>query len=77
MSHLRFDRKPNPGNKTCRWLIVNPAGDEDTGTGQLGFIEYRPTWRRYVWGTLNNAIFDVECTKEIVDFLLAHKDDRQ
>ena len=72
MSHLMFTPQPNPGNKTCRWIIMN-AG---TG-GHLGYIEYRPTWRRYVWGTLNNAIFDVECTQEIVDFMKAHKDARQ
>ena len=72
MAHLRFDLVPNPGNKTCRWLIVNSG----TG-GQLGYIEYRPTWRKYIWGTLNNSIFDVTCTEEIVEFLKAHKEDRQ
>lgn len=72
MSHLRFNREENPGKKTCYWVIQNAAATEN-----IGFIEYRPTWRRYVWGTLNNAIFDVDCTQEIVDFLRLHKDDRQ
>lgn len=71
MALLKFDRVENPGNKTCRWIIFNATN------AQLGFIEYRPTWRKYVWGTLNNAIFDIGCTQEIVDFLKAHKDDRQ
>jgi hypothetical protein len=77
MAHLRFEPVANPGNKTCRWIIVNVAAAQGSNAGQLGFIEYRPTWRKYVWGTLNNAIFDVNCTQEIVDFLWAHKDDRQ
>lgn len=72
MKHLRFDPVPNPGNKTCRWRIANADTNE-----LLGYIEYRPTWRKYVWGTMNNAIFDVTCTQEIVDFLNANKDARQ
>jgi hypothetical protein len=73
MVHLRFDLQPNPGNKTCRWIIANALSSE----AALGFIEYRPTWRRYVWCALNNAIFDVDCTQEIVDFLRLHAQDRQ
>lgn len=75
MKHLSFEHVANPGNKTCRWLIFNVATLQ--AGNELGFIEYRPTWRKYVWGTLNNAIFDVGCTQEIVDFLNLHKDDRQ
>lgn len=72
MSNLRFTQIANPGNKTCRWLITA------TRTGkQLGYIKFRPTWRKYIWGPLVNCIFDVDCTQEIADFLKAHKDDRQ
>ncbi len=68
---LTFNPVPNPGKKTCRWVIHNSTGE------QIGYIEYRPTWRKYVWGSLNNAIFDITCTQLIIDFLNAHKDDRQ
>jgi hypothetical protein len=72
MAFLRFDPVANPGNKTCRWLILSMRDGQ-----QLGYVEYRPTWRKYVWGSLNNAIFDSGCTQEITNFLIAHKDDRQ
>lgn len=72
MAFLIFREVPNPGHLTKRWLV------DSAKTGDvLGYIEFRPGWRKYVWGMLNNAVFDVNCTQEIVDFLKAHATDRQ
>lgn len=70
--NLIFSLVPNPGNKTCRWMITSARTGE-----QIGYIEYRPTWRKYIWGTLNNAVFDVTCTQEVINFLTVNKDARQ
>ena len=72
MPNLTFEQVPNPGHKTCRWIISSARTAE-----QLGYIEFRTGWRKYIWGMFNGVIFDVSCTQEVVDFLNAHKDDRQ
>ena len=72
MAHLIFTEHGNPGKKTKRWLIV-PAN----GGSPIGYIEFYAPWRKYIWGMLNNAIFDVSCTQEVADFLTAHAKDRQ
>ena len=72
MAFLVFVEHPNPGKKTKRWLIV-PAN----GGNSIGYIEFHAPWRKYIWGMLNNAIFDVKCTEEVVQFLKQHANDRQ
>lgn len=71
MSNLVFNEHGNPGRKTKRWIITNTSGT------YLGFVQFHAPWRKYVWGMLDGSIFDVECTKEVIAFLEAHKDDRQ
>jgi hypothetical protein len=73
MSFLIFNEVANLGKKTKRWTIHPRL---DTGT-IIGWIEFRPTWRKYVWAMAPESIFDAGCTQEVVDFLKLHKDDRQ
>lgn len=72
MSLLQFTESPNPGKKTKRWIISSAMG----GT-VLGYIQFHPQWRKYVWSMFNSGIiFDVKCTQEVVDFLIQHAEDR-
>jgi len=72
MSFLDFREVANPGKKTKRWSIYSTQG----GNTPLGWIQFFAPWRKYVWETTPGSIFDVKCTQEVVDFLNAHKDDR-
>lgn len=71
MAFLRFVEYPNPGKKTKRWAIYN------TGDSRLGWIEFFPAWRKYVWSMASGAVFDISCTEEVVKFLNEHGKDRQ
>jgi hypothetical protein len=72
MTNLIFTEVPNQGKKTKRWLITSVRNGET-----LAYIEFRPGWRKYVWGMMQGVIFDEDCTMEVVIFLKQHAGDRQ
>jgi hypothetical protein len=64
MSFLTFeDRGTSESGKTKRWVVKSVQG-----SGLLGWIEYKATWRRYVF-TTTGATFDATCLQEIALFL--------
>jgi hypothetical protein len=71
MAFLSFQEVPNPGKKTKRWKISNSGGLT------LGWIEFWPSWRKYVWSMIPGSVFDVSCTESVVEFLKLHANDRQ
>jgi hypothetical protein len=75
MSYLSFVEQPNPGKLTKVWHIYS-AVQAGPQPHPLGVIHYRPGWRKYVFWP-GDAVFDVGCLTEIVNFLTQHKDDRQ
>jgi hypothetical protein len=60
---LVFEEANNPSGKTKRFKVKNNTGEV------LGWIHWRGTWRKYVFGTHNVAEFDSNCLKEITTFL--------
>ena len=65
MSFLIFeDRGTSESGKTKRWVVKSVQG-----SGLLGWIEYKATWRRYVFTAINTTCFDVTCLQEIALFL--------
>lgn len=71
MAFLTFREVPNPGHLTKRWSIHSARNGET-----LAYIEFRPGWRKYVWGMMPGVIFDIGCTQEVVQFLKDHAEDR-
>lgn len=71
--YLIFIEVPNPGKRTKRWTI-HPLRDPGT---IIGWIEFRPTWRKYVWSMSPGAVFDARCTEAVVQFLDQNADERQ
>ena len=70
MSYLDFVEEPTE-LKTKRWSILNKSG------GILGTIYYYNHWRNYIFSSIGYGImFDYKCLAEILEFLKAHKDDR-
>lgn len=37
--------------------------------GILGGVEYYPGWRKYVFEGEENAVFDISCLTDIIDFM--------
>ena len=35
----------------------------------LGGVEYYPSWRKYVFEGKENAVFDISCLTDIIDFM--------
>lgn len=70
--YLNFKEQPNPGKKTKRWEVVS-ASDHSL----LGWIEYRPGWRRYVASFAVGAVFDSKCLTELSKFLDENRETRQ
>lgn len=63
-SFLRFEEVPNDGKKTKKFKVFNNSND------LLGWIHWRSSWRRYVYGTgINVTEYDVSCLNEICDFI--------
>lgn len=56
------DRKSDSG-KTTIWIIKNLNGSP------LGTISWKGQWRKYCFFPGANTVFDVNCLKEILDFL--------
>lgn len=73
MAFLTFSECANPGKKTKRWVINSASGSGDL----LGWIEFFPAWRKYVWSMAGGVVFDISCTEEVVKFLNEHGKDRQ
>ena len=47
------------------WEIKN-----NKSKGTLGYIEYYPTWKQYVFTTeTTTAVFNISCLLDIVDFI--------
>jgi hypothetical protein len=53
----------SPSGKTKMFCIKNKKQDV------LGMIYWRATWRKYVWTPFESYDLDVNCTKDIVEFL--------
>ena len=70
MAFLTFEEVPNPAHKTKRWMIRGSGGL------RIGWIEFHAPWRKYIWSMVPGSIFDVNCTKEVVEFLIQHAGDR-
>jgi hypothetical protein len=65
MSHLRFVRLPDSkSGLTKRWMVY-PVSSND----ELGSIGWYAPWRRYVFYTLEDRLFDVDCFRNIADFM--------
>ena len=64
MAFITFEPKgTSESGKTKRWTVNSAASGE-----LLGWIGYKPQWRRYVF-TTTDAIFDATCLQEIALFL--------
>ena len=65
MSYLRF--RPNgtsASGLTRRWVVENVQTDS-----QLGWIEWKASWRKYWFCPLNGTGYDSVCMGEIGNFL--------
>jgi len=64
MAFITFDpRGTSESGKTKRWAVNSIQGGD-----LLGWIDYKPQWRRYVF-TTTGATFDATCLQEIALFL--------
>lgn len=63
MSYLQIIDQKVEGRKTKVFYVWN------TGNVQLGSIEFKPQWRKYVFQPLPNMAFDKDCLDEIANFL--------
>ena len=63
MKYLKFVNETlSPSRKTKAWDIMNLRGDI------LGQVAFNSHWRNYV-AVLREAIFDVNCLGEVMEFI--------
>lgn len=67
MSYLNFQELPNLGKKTKVWNVYSK--NSPSSDGPLGSVEWRPTWRKYVFGPSGGTVYDPACLREISDFM--------
>lgn len=65
-THIRFDRRSNPGRKTLIWAVV-----PRDGSGEIGSVQWYSPWRKYCFIPLGNCVFEEVCMREISDFIVA------
>jgi hypothetical protein len=65
MSFLKFEtRGTSPSGKTERWVVKNSKNDAN-----LGWIEWKSSWRKYWFCPLGGTGYDASCLGEIYVFL--------
>lgn len=60
-----------PGKRTDRWRVVSARSGVP-----LGMVEFRPTWRQYVFVPDGRTLFAADCMTEIAEFLTQLKEER-
>jgi len=63
-SYLVFDEYVTPGKKTKSYGVKNKQS-----LATLGVIHFWPAWRKYVFESVSDVIFDSKCLAEIVEKL--------
>ena len=62
--YLVFDKYISPGRKTPIYEIKNKNTLES-----LGIIYFYPAWRKYVFESNPEIIYDVNCLNDIIEFI--------
>lgn len=60
-----------PGKRTDRWRVLSAR----TGV-PLGMVEFRSTWRQYVFVPGERTLFAADCMMEVAEFLTQLKEER-
>jgi hypothetical protein len=64
MSYLQFVTVELKGDVKFNYIVNNKQGTH------LGYINYYPPWRRYVFTTIpSEVILDMTCMLEIIQFI--------
>lgn len=67
--NLQFvDARKSDSGKTTIWTIKNLNGSP------LGTISWKGQWRKYCFFPAPDTVFDLNCLKEIIDFLKEQTD---
>jgi hypothetical protein len=72
MPKLMFQEEVLPRHKTKAYHVRS-----NINATYLGVISWWPHWRRYVFHPDSSTLYDVECLKEIVDFINKLMEDRK
>lgn len=62
---LSFVEQPNPRHVTRRWHVRGAVAS-------LGWIEWRATWRAYVFAPREATVYDTACLRVIADWCETH-----
>ena len=62
--YLLFDKHIVANRKTPIYEIKNKNTQDS-----LGFIYFNPAWRKYVFQSNPDTIFDTSCLTDIIDFI--------
>lgn len=57
----------SPSGKTKVWHVVNVVRPETPD--QIGIVHWHGAWRKYVYESPPNSIYDWECLRLIADFI--------
>jgi len=61
--YLNFEKQIVPGRKTPIYIITNKGGES------LGIIHFYPAWRKYVFTSCPEVIYDSGCLNDILIFI--------
>lgn len=61
--YLTFEKQIIEGRKTPIYVVVNKSGDS------LGIIYFYPAWRKYVFSSYPEMIYDSSCLTDIINFI--------
>ena len=61
--HIHFAEAMISGVNKTYWCKNNKTD------GILGLVEYYPPWRKYVFSTDGDCVFDISCLADIIDFM--------
>jgi hypothetical protein len=64
-TYIAFVEVLIPGRKTNVWYVQTKA----TPITHIGAVGWHCPWRKYVFKTCPNAVFEEVCLREIADFL--------
>lgn len=65
MSFIKFEKQPRPPNKVTDLYALYSV----EGNYLLGSISWYPSWRKYCFHSIGEAVFDTKCLTEIINFI--------